>query len=314
MKGTKQEQWTVLQKMLEPGIDSWIDAFMIDCKTRNLAAGTIYFYRKKLQLFKSYCDSRGIITIENIDPTAIRNFLIELDETGHNPGGIHAVYRACKTFFRWYEIETEPDNWKDPFLKIKAPKIPNEPLRPAGIDTIKCLLGACDIDKFTGKRDRAIIYTLLDTGARAAEICGMDLEDIDLPKGSILIKQGKGRKPRMVFIGQTSRKAIRNYLRSRNDDSPALWVTDEGTRLKYFGLRMIIKRLSDKAGIKSPPLHSFRRQFALTMLREGVDIFSLQRLMGHSDIQVMRRYLAQTDSDGKKAHDIGSPVDKLKSG
>ena len=103
---------------------------------------------------------------------------------------------------------------------------------------------------------------------------------------------------------------VRAYLRLRRDKKPALWVTRNGERLTYWGLRQIIRRRSFQAGVDTPSIHSFRRAFAVNMLRAGVDIFSLQKLMGHADLQVLRRYLALTTEDIARAHRIGSPVDR----
>jgi len=98
----------------------------------------------------------------------------------------------------------------------------------------------------------------------------------------------------------------------RNNNSPSLWVTDEGERLAYSGLRQIVRRRAAKASISEPSLHSFRRAFAINMLLGGVDIYSLQTLMGHADLQVLRRYLKQTTEDIAQAHGLGSPVDNNK--
>ena len=136
------------------------------------------------------------------------------------------------------------------------------------------------------------------------------LDDIELATGSIMIRQGKGPKPRMVFLGRKTIRAIRAYLRARRDNNPALWVSVHGDRMTYTALRGLLRRRADAAGLRQIPTpHDFRRAFALIMLRNGVDIFALQKLMGHSDLQVLRRYLAQTDEDIHTAHMRGSPVD-----
>ena len=83
-------------------------------------------------------------------------------------------------------------------------------------------------------------------------------------------------------------------------------------RLTYDGLRQLLQRRAELAGLKEIPTpHDFRRQFALSMLRNKVDIFSLQRLMGHKDITILQRYLAQTTEDIRVAHDKGSPVENF---
>ena len=86
-------------------------------------------------------------------------------------------------------------------------------------------------------------------------------------------------------------------------------VTREGERLSYSGLQGIVKRRSNQAGVENPSIHEFRRAFALNMLRAGADIFSIQRLMGHSDISILRRYLDQTKEDIQAAHRRAGPVD-----
>lgn len=140
-------------------------------------------------------------------------------------------------------------------------------------------------------------------------LCALDIDDVDAIQGDVLIRNGKGGKPRMVIIGKRTRKALRFYLRFRIDDNDAMWVTDEGNRLSYFTLNLILKRRSKQANVVKPELHDFRRAFALNCLRAGMDVFSLQRLMGHAGLSVLQRYLAQTDDDIRAAHAKASPVD-----
>ena len=302
------DQRTITNFSQDSHLLTWLEAFLIDRKAQGLAQGTIGFYRLKLSHFADFCESQAITQISQIDPNTLRKFLMILAENGHNPGGIHAHYRTVRTFLNWWEDEIEPEGWKNPIRKVKAPKVGVEPLEPANFDNIKAMLKTCERDTLTGTRDRAILLALMDTGARAGELVGMSLIDLDLT-GAILIRQGKGKKPRTVFLGKKSRRAVRAYLRHRNDTCPALWVTINGERLTYWGLRQIIRRRADKAGVDTPSLHSFRRFFALECLRAGMDIFNLQRLMGHADLQVLRRYLAQTTQDTEQAHRHAGPVD-----
>lgn len=131
--------------------------------------------------------------------------------------------------------------------------------------------------------------------------------------GKVVIREGKGHKPRYVFLSRIAIKAMRGYLRIRNDgQTPALFVSKTMERLTYDGLRQIIQRRSKLAGLrKEPTLHDFRRRFAWSVLNNGVDIFSLRRLMGHQDISILRRYLAQTTEDIRAAHEKGSPVESF---
>lgn len=294
-------------------ISAWIEAFLIAKKAENLTAGTIRYYRADLLNFLSYCDSQVICSIGQLTPDILRRYLLYLEGCGHNPGGIHGFYRALKAFLYWFEEETEPDNWKNPIHRVKAPKLPREQIEPVSMATVKALVNACPVT-FYGLRDRAAVYFLLDTGARASECLYVNLADVDQVSGAVLIREGKGRKPRTVFLEKTARRALRAYLKARTDNNPALWVTDERERLTYSGLRGIIRRLSERANVVQPALHDFRRAFALACLRNGMDIYSLQNLMGHADLQVLRRYLKQTEQDLQAAHSKGSPVEHMKGG
>lgn len=290
---------------------SWIEAFLIDRKAQNLTPGSVVFYQQKLKIFSDYCEAQALTQIDQITPAFIREFLIVLEERGYTPGGIHCVYRSLKAFLRWYEDEAEPDDWKNPIRKIKQPRVPEEPLEPVELNTVERMIDKCDRRTFTGIRDYALLLFLLDTGTRAKECLAVNVEDVDLITGDILIKQGKGRKPRSVFIQKKARRALRSYLKERSERQPALWITIEGDRLQYGGLRSILERRAAAAGVPVPTAHDFRRAFAINMLRNGVDLITLARLMGHTTTNVLWRYLKQVKGDLSEAHRKGSPVDHM---
>jgi site-specific recombinase XerD len=308
MDTTHRDQRTITDYSQDTYLLSWINGFLLDRKAQNMSKGTLTFYQKKLKLFTDYCNAQVITQITELTPEIIRLYLLFLEERGHNPGGVHAAFRTLRAFLYWWEDEYEPDGWKNPIRKVKPPRLNIEPLDPANLIDISKMLNTC-ISDFYGERDKAILLALMDTGARASELCDMNLQDYNQVMGEILIRQGKGRKPRTVYLGKISRKAMRGYLKLRQDNSTALWVSQDGERISYWGLNEIIDRLARKACVHKPTLHSFRRAFAINMLRAGVDVFSLQKLMGHADLQVLRRYLAQTTEDIAQAHRIGSPVD-----
>lgn len=314
MSETQLNQWPITKIGLDDLIHPWMESFLIDRKVQNMSTGTLYFYRTKLQLFSTFCETQAISYIHQVTPDLIRKYLVYLEDMGHNAGGIHAAYRALKTFLYWWEAETEPEGWRNPIRKVKAPKVAVEALQPVELSAVERLIATCKGTGFNAIRDRALFLFLLDTGARAAEVCSINLDDIDLMAGAVLIQHGKGRKPRTVFLGQKTRRAVRTYLKQRTFEgeltpNAALWVTDEGTRISYWGVNEILRRRAVQAKVEKPGLHDFRRAFALNFLRNGSDIYALQKLMGHADLQVLRRYLAQTTDDLQRAHNKYSPVD-----
>jgi len=293
---------------------NWLEAFLIDRKAAGLANGTLRFYRQKIKLFSDYCDAQAVKQIGQINPSFLRQYLLYLEESGHNAGGRHAAFRLLRAFFLWYEDEVEPQGWSNPIRKVKAPKVPMEPLEPVSFETVTQMVKVCPHDTFTGDRDAAILLCLLDTGARANEFLSVNLDDINQARGDILIRQGKGRKPHTVYIGKQSKRALRRYLNHRKDESAALWVTHPrfgSERLGYDGLRGILTRRAQEAKVDEPSLHDFRRAFALAMLRNGTDIFTLAKLMGHEGISVLQRYLKQTNMDTEEAHRRAGPVDHI---
>jgi integrase/recombinase XerD len=263
-----------------------------------------------LQKTTQYCEAQAISCIPEITPGFLRQYLLTLQEN-HNPGGVHAAYRSLRALFRWVEFEEiMPDGWKNPMEKVRAPKVNPEPIEPISIDDIEKLLGICSTKSFSDLRDQAIFLFMLDTGIRAQEVCDLNCNDVDFQNGRIMIKRGKGGKSRAGFISGKVRRALTRYLRKRTDQDPALFVSVHGSRLTYDGLRQILERRSQAAGLTSQPtLHKFRRAFALSMLRSEVDVYSLQKLMGHADLSVLRRYLAQNEDDILAAHRKGSPVE-----
>lgn len=269
MSQTSLNQRSILNEIQETYLETWLDAFLIDRKAQNMAKGTLKFYKDKLTVFAKFCESQEVKRITQIDPGFIRQYIFFLESTGHNAGGIHGFYRTLKTFLRWWENEVEPEGWKNPIKKVKAPRIPVEPLDPVNIDDVKAMLDICPKDTLTGLRDKAIMLFLLDSGVRASELLSINLEDINLISGEILIRQGKGRKPRNVFIGSKTRKAVRAYLKLRHDSLPVLWINNNQDPLVYWGLNAMIRYRAKQAKVRLPSIHSFRRWFALTCLRAG---------------------------------------------
>jgi integrase/recombinase XerD len=294
----------------ESYLTTLVDGFFLERKTRNVTEGTINFYRDNLKAFLVWADRQAITEIDQLTPSAIRMYLFYLDQAGHNAGGIHAFYRSLRAFLKWYADEFDRPDY-NPLRKVKAPKVPQEPLIPVSLEDVRALFNASKGEKFTAARDRAILLFLIDTGVRAKELLQVDRADLDTISGDVLIRQGKGRKPRIVFLGRVARRAVRAYLKLRDDIIPSLFVTDERERMTYNGLRAVITRRARIAKIKPPSLHSFRRGFALNMLRAGVDLITLSRLMGHTDLQILKRYLAQSPDDLRAAHSQASPADRI---
>jgi integrase/recombinase XerD len=294
----------------ETCLTTLVEAFTVDRRSRNLTAKTIEFYESLLNAFVKWCGAMAINGVDQITPDTMRLYMVRLGEEGHSAGGVHASYRTVRAFLRWYELEFEPAAWRNPLRNVKPPRVDVEPLEPVSIEHVRMMIGTCNRGKFTDFRDKALILFMLDTGVRAGELLALDRQDVDI-NGGVLIRQSKNRKPRTVFLGRESRRALRSYLKRREDNAPAMFIADDGERLRESGLRQILIRRAKRAGVPVPSCHSFRRAFALAMKRGGADLITLQRLLGHSDLSQLNRYLKQDAEDLRDAHNRASPADAI---
>ena len=288
-----------------------IIAFIIDRRASGRSPTTIRFYQTELDWFATFAKSQSVVSCDNITPDLIRAYLIHQSNTRNN-NGVHASFRAIKAFLNWYQVELDDDSYRNPMRKITPPKISADPLPGVTVDTIHALLTTCDRSPL-GQRDRAILITLLDTGLRRAEFLKLDLSDLNLKTGAVQVRAGKGSKDRTVYTGNRARREIIRYLRFRGEvtSSSPLWTTQAGGRLTPSGLRQIVRRRAALAGVPEPSIHDFRRAFAIQSLRNGCDLVTLMRLMGHTSPNVLRRYLHLVDADLKNAHEKSSPGDNL---
>lgn len=290
-----------------------IQEFLIDRQARRLTRKTLRWYKDSLNIWLAFVGELGIDRTEQVDPSTLRRFLVHLADCGHNDGGVANIYGAVRSFLRWFADEYAPPGWVNPASRIKNPKRPDAPLDPLDIGHFNKLLATCEPKTFAGDRDRALLLFLLDTGMRHQEVTDVAVGDVDLLSGEVLIRQGKGRKSRFVFVGPTTRRALAAYLRYREDDGEtALWLTRTGTPLSRSGIFEVVRRRATAAGVPVPGMHEFRRAFAVNYLRAGGDVATLQRLMGHTDLRVINRYLKLLNEDLRRAHEQFSPVENLK--
>lgn len=273
-----------------------VSKFLLAKESEGLAPGSLRFYRQKLDPFMDFCEDRSSPDILSIDGDLIRMFLLEL-QGSHTPGGVHSFFRAVHALFTWFDTEYEPEGWRNPMARIKAPKVPDEILDPVSETTVRQLVRSCRGD-FYGSRDRAILLLLDNTGLRASELLALDLESVDLPLSVLYVEKGKGGHPRAVDYDREVKRALRAYLKVRpSADTYAFFINRYGERLNYDGLRAMLERRAADAGLSPPTLHSFRRKHALDLHRAGESLLTIQQRLGHRNDQVLKRYIKLTRED-----------------
>lgn len=292
-------------------LDWEFEEFLVDRCARNYTDATLKWYRRCLGKWSEFCVKEGIETTHEVTASHVRRYLIILGEQ-HTKGGVATLFTGLRAYLNWFKDEYAPVEWA-PLARIKAPKRPKERVEPLSLEHFKKLIAQTKRRSFAGDRDRAVLHLLLDTGIRHQELTDLNVGDVNLTTGQVIIRRGKGQKSRVVFIGAKCRRLLIAYFRHRahlEDHSP-LWINRDGVRMTGSGLRQIVRRLAQKAGIPEPGMHSFRRAFAVNSLRNGMDVLMLQRLMGHADLSVLDRYLALVDDDLRDAHSRFGVVDHL---
>ncbi len=205
----------------------------------------------------------------------------------------------------------------------QPPKPDEIAILPYSETDIKAMLASCQKRKpysLSGQRETATdfpeglrlktsVLLLLDTGIRASEFCNLKYKDIDLQNKHIIV-MGKGRKERQIPISSRTAQAVWTYFSSKPDmtiNTPA-FATANGTSILRDNLLKSIYRLGERAGVQDPTIHRFRHTFAINFLRNGGDIYTLQWILGHSTLDMVKRYLAIAQVDVQAAHRRASPV------
>lgn len=193
--------------------------------------------------------------------------------------------------------------------KIELAKIPERSLDLISEIELGRLLTAPKTDTLEGKRDRAILELLFSTGLRVSELCALDTDAVDLSRDEFSVR-GKGDKVRVVFLSEEAKLFVREYVKSRKDMEPALFIrygkkADIGAdrRISPRAVQRILKKYAALAGItKKVTPHIIRHSFATDLLRNGADLRSVQTLLGHASIGTTQIYTHITDTHLRNVH------------
>ncbi len=193
--------------------------------------------------------------------------------------------------------------------KIELPKTDERQIEIIDYDELERLLNIPKTNSLKGLRDKAILEMLFSAGLRVSELCNLNRGDISLKKSEFSVK-GKGGKIRMVFLSETAKNALKNYLDKRSDVEEALFVSySKSAALKTLGriipraIERLIKFYATRAGIsKKITPHTLRHVFATDLLQNGADLRSVQMLLGHSNISTTQIYTHLTNKELKEVH------------
>ncbi len=294
--------------------DEAVKSFMLHCRAKNFTVTSLDTYKYGLLSFKKAFQKQELpLNLPSITAKQIKeNFIGYLLEDGMASHTVNGRIRTCKVFFRYLHTENIiTDNIADQFNLIIAEK---QMIQTLTKEQIVLLLNQPDCNSFTGLRDYTIMILLLETGMRITECMNLELDDINLKDQEIHIRLGKGRKSRRVPIQKTCIRALKKYLEERgNADTNALFINIDGGPVHKRTIQENIQtygKIAQITGVRVSP-HTFRHTMAKFYILNGGDIFTLQKILGHSTLDMVRYYLEFFGTDINEQHKKYSPVENM---
>jgi integrase/recombinase XerC len=268
--------------------------FLQNLRERNASPNTILAYGKDLAEFVKYIGP--IERPDQLDHVRIRGFLSHLYERGLGKTSVARHLAAVRSLYKWLAREGKVK--QNPASLVSTPKLPKKLPRVPTIEEVNNVLdGQLPETAAFVERDKTILELLYGSGLRNSELIGINLDDIHWSNETILVR-GKGRKERMVPLGDTAAEAIREYLSKRKEllaakkkTTPALLVNLRGQRLTTRSVGRIVKHIAVSKGL-SPDVHphTLRHAFGTHLLEEGADLRAIQEMLGHERLSTTQRY------------------------
>ncbi|MDT5149222.1 MAG: integrase/recombinase XerD [Mycobacterium sp.] len=282
-----------------------LPSWKLALRAERKAAQTVDSYTTGARLFLEWCARNGHTPA--LDRGLVKQWIADLLDGGAEAATARSRQMALKRFAAWLTEEGELD--ADPLLGLKPPKLDTKVTESLSDDELRRLLKACDGRDFLDRRDEALVRLMAETGMRAGEVLGLDVDDVDVTRGIVTVRRGKGGKGRIAPFGPQTGRAIDRYLRLRRAHrlahTDALWLGGGGQTFAYHGLDKALKYRAERAGLKGFHLHLMRHTAASRWLAAGGSEGGLMSVAGWSTRSMIDRYTRSTAADRAAAEARG---------
>jgi integrase/recombinase XerD len=285
--------------MLQEAVEKYIIALS---KKENGKKGnnhnTMMAYRNDLRQLCSYLEAHDLESWSQITREHVTTYLLEMrEEQSYRPTTIARKLAALKSFFRYLYKDAALIS-SDPVESLEAPRIQKDLPHVLSVEQINSLFQQLKGQSPTGLRDGAMLHVLYATGLRASELVSLDLQDVDTTQEHICCssRQNTLKKERLLPLSAIATVSLQHYLEegrphlARRLSEPALFLNHHGERLTRQGFWLIIKGYAKQAGITCITPHMLRHSFALLMLKGGMELRTVQELLGHAHISTTQIY------------------------
>jgi len=299
--------------MLQEAVDEYLatlsSSTVEEDKRGSNTHNTTEAYRNDLSQFCAYLRQHGVENWSQVTSEQLAGYLLEMREAqAYRPTTIARKIAAIKAFFRY--LRSQEYIAFDPVEKLESPRVPKELPNVLSPEQVNSLFRQVDIATPSGQRDLAMLHMLYATGMRVTELISLNMGDFDAAQAMVLCpgRNGRRERERILPIPPIAVEAIKHYLEkarphlmARHPEEEALFLNHHGERLTRQGFWLIIKGYARQAGIMNITPHMLRHSFAIMMLKDGMELRSVQELLGHAHITSTQVYSqlarARTTSD-----------------
>jgi integrase/recombinase XerC len=298
---------------------AWLERFEEYLRLRNASEATIASYLGDLSRFLRYLkesgrgDEKGMVSVQGIDRRALRSY-ISLLYNDHKASSLERILASLRAFFRFLEREGVVEaNWAK---LVATPRKDKHLPTVLPVEEVFALLDAPHPDSPTGRRNRAMLELFYASGIRLSELVGLNLQDLNLKDRSIRV-MGKGRKQRVVHIHARAAQALAAYLEDRSefrkprldeDADKAVFLSKQGRRICARRVQRILdERVKQIALSRKISPHVLRHSFATHLLDSGMDLRSIQELLGHKNLMTTQKYTKRSLEQLFKVYDQAHP-------
>ncbi len=269
---------------------------------KNYSDHTILNYRIGLEEFFGFLDG---MSFKSIDYPVLRRYVAHIRSKNLKPRSVARKLSCLRSFFKYLHREGLVD--KNPAKLLMTPKLDKKLPNFLSEEETLTLIESTKPDKASELRDRAIFETLYSTGIRVSELVGLNEQSVDTI-GNVIRVMGKGKKERIVPIGEKAVEAIMAYTQACPRKGSALFLNKTGTRLTTRSIRNIINKYIQRVGMhKKVSPHAIRHSFATHLLNRGADLRSVQELLGHMNLSTTQIYTHLTTEKLKNVYDQAHP-------
>ncbi len=306
-------------------MEPYVVRFLEWSAAMGLSDQTVISRKRSLNRFTLWCDERELNRPHDITKPILeryRRHLFHYRKSNGDPLSFATQQQRLipiKAFFKW--LSKENHILYNPASELELPKVHKRlPKAILSADEVECILNQTLLHGELGIRDRAIIETLYSSGIRRMELVNLALYDVDLKNGTLMVREGKGKRDRMVPLGQRACTWIERYRDEIRPglviepDKGTLFLHETGEPLKKNRLTDLVKKHIGAAGIDKPgACHLFRHSMATLMLDNGADIRHIQVILGHSQLSTTEIYTQVSIRKLKEIHTLTHPADRAKS-